>query len=320
MVELYNKYRPQSTSEILGNDLAIESLKTSIEHGSHVFLITGNSGCGKSTLARAMAHDLGCDELSIHEINASNERGIDDIRAIQDELRHAPLGNDKVVYILDECHSITPAAQEAMLKMLEDCPQRAFFFLCTTNPEKLLSTIRDQRCPQIVMKPLDDQTMFKQLRVISHKEEVTIDNEILQQIVGMSEGSSRKALQLLNSIIYLENDDKRRQFLKEKEFGEENQDIIELCRAMIKGAGWNTYAECIEKAKDDAKANPEGVKFLVMSYARSVLKKGYNGQMTPIFVRAAAMLKAFAGVDTWRNKEYAIWQGLIDFMELTGDA
>lgn len=312
-MELYNKYRPQTTSEILGNDLAIESLKASIEHGSHVFLITGGSGCGKSTLARAMAHDLGCNELSVHEINASNERGIDDIRAIQEELRLAPLGNNKVVYILDECHSITPAAQEAMLKMLEDCPSWAYFFLCTTEPEKLLGTIRDQRCPRIIMKPLDDQTMFRQLRVIVHKEGVTIDSEILQQIVGMSDGSSRKALQNLNSVIYLENDDKRRQWLKEHEFGEENQDIIELCRALIGSKGWDTYIECLEKAKDDVKANPQGVKFLVMSYARSVLKKGLN-------IRAAAMLKAFSGVDTWRNKEYAIYEGLIDFMELTGDA
>lgn len=312
-MELYNKYRPQTTSEILGNDLAIESLKASIEHGSHVFLITGGSGCGKSTLARAMAHDLGCNELSVHEINASNERGIDDIRAIQEELRLAPLGNNKVVYILDECHSITPAAQEAMLKMLEDCPSWAYFFLCTTEPEKLLGTIRDQRCPRIIMKPLDDQTMFRQLRVIVHKEGVTIDSEILQQIVGMSDGSSRKALQNLNSVIYLENDDKRRQWLKEHEFGEENQDIIELCRALIGSKGWDTYMECLEKAKDDVKANPQGVKFLVMSYARSVLKKGLN-------IRAAAMLKAFSGVDTWRNKEYAIYEGLIDFMELTGDA
>lgn len=312
-MELYNKYRPQSCADILGNDLAIESLKTSIEHGSHTFLITGPSGCGKTTLASAMAHDMGCDEFSIHEINASDDRGIEDIRKIKEELRYSPLDSAKTVYILDECHSITPAAQEAMLKMLESCPSWVYFFLCTTNPEKLLKTIRDQRCPQITMKPLDDNTMTKQLRVILHKEGVTIDLELIKQIVSMAEGSSRKALQLLNGIIYLENDDKRKQYLKEKEFGEENEDIYKLCQSLFKQEGWKAYMECLEKAKDDVKANPESVRFLIMSYARTVLKKGLN-------IRAAAMLKAFSGVDTWRNKEYAIYEGIIDLMELTGEA
>lgn len=312
-MELYNKYRPQKLSEILGNDLAIESLKSSIEHGSHVFLITGGSGCGKTTLARAMAHDMGCDEFSIHEINASDDRGIEDIRRIKEQLRYAPIGDGKVCYILDECHSITPAAQEAMLKMLEDCPTWVYFFLCTTDPDKLLSTIRDQRCPKIIMKPLDNQTMFRHLRVIIHKEGLTIDNEIINKIVEMAEGSSRKSLQLLNSVLYLENDEKRKQYLKEHEFGEENQDIIELCRALINNKGWDAYMDCLEKAKDDLKANPQSIKFLVMSYARSCLKKGLN-------VRAAGMLKAFAEIDTWKNKEYAIYEGLINFVELMGDA
>ena len=86
-----------------------------------------------------------------------------------------------------------------------------------------------------------------------------------------------------------------------------------MCRALISKKDWKDYMECLEKAKDDLKANPESVRFLVMSYARTCLKKGLN-------IRAAAMLKAFSGVDTWRNKEYAIYEALIDFMELTGDA
>ena len=112
------------------------------------------------------------------------------------------------------------------------------------------------------------------------------------------------ALKILGSILYLESDDERREFLKKNTFSEDNQDIIELCRALIGKQGWGKYAECIEKAKEDVKANPEGVKFLIMSYARSVLSKCGNN----VNIRAAAMLKAFCDVDTWRNKDYAIFR------------
>ena len=311
MAELYIKYRPQTCEEILGNDLAIKSLRSEIENGHHVFLLTGDSGCGKTTLARAIAKEIGGNELTIHELNSSENRGIDTVRDIMEEIRYQPL-EGKSVYILDEYHMQTNAAQQAALKMLEECPEWCFFFICTTNPEKVIEAIKT-RCSRIQVKPLDHDTMFKLLRRVAHNEQVQVSLDVLHKIADLSEGSSRSGLKKLGQVLNLANDEERMKFLEENTFSEENQDMIELCRALIANKGWNTYMECLEKAKDDLKANPEGTKFLIMSYARSVLKKGLN-------VRAAAMLKAFAGVDTWRNKEYAIYEGLIDFMELTGDA
>ena len=311
MAELYIKYRPQTTSEILGNDLAIKSLRSEIENGHHVFLLTGDSGCGKTTLARAIAKELGGNELTIHEINSSENRGIDTVREIMEEIRYQPL-EGKSVYILDEYHMQTNAAQQAALKMLEECPEHVFFFICTTAPEKVIEAIKT-RCSRIQVKPLDHDTMFKLLRLVAHKEQVQVSLDVLHKIADLSEGSSRSGLKKLGQVLNLANDEERMKFLEENAFSEENQDMIELCRALIAQKGWGAYMECLEKAKDDLKANPESTKFLIMSYARSVLKKGLN-------IRAAAMLKAFAGVDTWRNKEYAIYEGLIDFMELTGDA
>lgn len=310
-MELYVKYRPSTLDGILGNDLAIKSVKSEIQAGHHVFLFTGSAGCGKTTLARAIAAEVGGNELTIHELNSSENRGIDTVRDIMDEIRYRPAEGNSV-YILDEYHMQTNAAQQAALKMFEECPEWCYFFICTTEPNKVIDAIKT-RCSRIELKPLDHDTMFKLLRRVAHNEGVTVSLDVLHKVADLSEGSSRKALKTLGQVLYLENDEERMKYLEQNTFSEENEDIYKLCQALFKKEDWNAYMECLEKAKDDVKANPESVRFLVMSYARSVLKKGLN-------IRAAAMLKAFSGVDTWRNKEYAIYEGLIDFMELTGDA
>lgn len=310
-MELYVKYRPKTCDEVLGNDLAIKSLRKEVEAGHNVFLLTGNSGCGKTTTARAIANEVGASDLTIHEINVSDDRGIGLARQIKEEIRYQPSVGEKSIYILDEIHNSTRDFQEAILKILEDCPTWCYFFLCTTNPEKLLDTLVG-RCSQIQLQPLDYNTMFGLLRRVAHKEGIQVGTEVLQKIAEISEGSSRNGLKKLGQVIYLDNDEERMKYIEEHSFSEENEDIFKLCQALIKKSGWNAYAECIEKAKDDVKKSPEGVKFLIMSYARTVLTKGFN-------LNAAAMIKAFTGVDTWRNKEYAIWEGIIDFCELVGD-
>lgn len=308
-MELFNKYRPSDCSKIFGNDIAIKSLKSEIEAKHHCFLITGKSGTGKTTIARAIAKEMGCDDLSIREINASDDRGIDAMRTIKEEMRFAPpeVGG-KLVYIFDEAHGITPAAQESILKMLEECPEWVYIFLCTTNPEKLIDTIKT-RCSKIEMKPLDLQTMVGLLRRVVHWEEKSVDISILEQIASLSEGSSRKALKILGSVLYLENDEERKDYLSKNNFTEDNPDAIELCRALIKREGWEKYAACLDKLKDELESSAEGVRHLVMSYAISVLKKGMNPT-------AVAMLQAFSNADTYKNKGKAIWVAVLDFMSM----
>lgn len=310
MAELYIKYRPGVCDDILGNDLAVKSLRSEVASGHHVFLLTGGPGCGKTTLSRAIAKEIGGTDLSIHELNSSENRGIDTVREIMEEIRYQPL-EGKTIYILDEYHMQTNAAQQAALKMFEECPEWCYFFICTTDPSKVIEAIKT-RCSRIELKPLDHQTMFSLLRRVAHKEQVQISLDVLHKIADLSEGSSRNGLKKLGQVLYLATDEERMKFLEENTFSEENQDIIELCRALIKKSGWESYAACMVKGEQDLKSNPEGVKFLIMSYARSILKKGFN-------LNAAAMLKAFCGVDTWKNKEYAIWDGIISYMELTGD-
>lgn len=309
-MELYIKYRPSTTDEIVGNDLAIKSIRSEIAKEHHVFLLTGESGTGKTTLARAIANELGGNELSIHEINSSENRGIDTIREIMEQIRYQPL-DGKLIYILDEMHQQTTASQNAMLKMLEDCPSYAYFFLATTDKDKVIPAVKT-RCSCIEMKPLNHDTMFMLLRKVAHKEQVQISQDVLHKIADLSNGSSRNGLKILGQVLYLENDEQRTEYLDKNTFNEENPDVFKLCGALFRKTGWQSYMDCMEKAKDDIKANPESIRFMIMSYARTVLKKGFN-------LNAAAMIKAFCGVDTFRNKEYAIIDGIISYMELTGE-
>lgn len=307
-MELYVKYRPDKPEDILGNDLAIKSVQSELANGHHVFMFTGNAGCGKTTMARAFAKQLGANELTIHELNSSENRGIDTVREIMEQIRYAPDGDSKVVYILDEYHQQTSAAQNAALKMLEECPEYCYFFICTTDPQKVINPIQT-RCSRVELKPLDENTMFMLLRRIAHNEGATINPDILHQVSKLSDGSSRKGLKILGSIINLENDEERKKFLDSNSMSDENADVIELCRAMMKNSDWNTYMSLLDKAKDDVNSNPESVRQLVMSYMASVLKRGLN-------VTAANAIQAFSNADCYRNGKYGIIVGLLDFMSL----
>ena len=157
-MELYRKYRPSTLDEMVGNEATIKSLKAELENGSHVFLMTGPAGCGKTTLARIMAKEVNAGPLSIHEINSAENRGIDTAREIMEQMRYNPSDGDAIVWILDEMHQITSAGQNALLKALEDTPEHCYFFLCTTDPQKLIAPLKT-RCSIINVKPLTNEEM-----------------------------------------------------------------------------------------------------------------------------------------------------------------
>lgn len=304
-MELYNKYRPQTFEEIRGNDLAVKSIKSELDKGSHVFLLTGSGGCGKTTIARVAAKYLGANDLSIREINSSENRGIDSVREIMEEIRYAPLDGGKLVYILDEMHQQTGASQNALLKVLEECPSWCVFFLATTNPEKLIQPLKT-RCSIINMKPLNHEDMLKLLRIVTRREGATIDVGVLSKVADLSEGSSRQGLKILSSIIGLENDEERSKFLETNTFTSDNPQTLDLCRALMNREGWAKYMECLEKLKGEVTSNAEGIRQAVMGYALAVLKKGKN----PV---AVALLQTFSNQDAYRNGKFAIYVALLDF-------
>lgn len=302
-MELYNKYRPETFDELYGAELTIKSVRSELEHGTHVFMMTGPGGCGKTTIARIMAKEVGATELNVHEINSSSNTGIDTIREIEEQIKYAPLDGKASVYILDEFHRQSPQAQDACLKMLEECPEFVYFFICTTDPQKIIKPLKT-RCSEINVKPLDNETMFRLLKSVAKQEGVKCNPDVYRKIAEISNGSSRDALKKLSSVLYLESDEERLEYLRGKG-SEENPDVIELARALFKGSSWNVIAQCLEKCKDDIASNAESVRQLVMSYANSVLMKEYNAN-------AVAMIQAFSQTDTYRNGKYAITVGCLD--------
>lgn len=306
-MELYNKYRPKTVEEILGNDVSIKSIKKELENGSHVFLLTGPGGCGKTSTARVFANVLGANEMSIHEINSSENRGIDTVREIMEQVRYAPLDGGKMVYILDEIHQQTSASQNALLKVLEECPEHCFFFLATTNPEKLIQPLKT-RCSIVNLKPLDHNTMFMLLRKVAHKEGVSINQDILHKVANLSNGSSRQGLKILSQIISLETDEERNEFLDNNVFNDDKPEVIELCRALFKQEGWSKYMECMENLKDELSSNAEGIRQAIMGYAYSILKKNCN----PV---AIAMIQTFSNTDCYKNGKNGIMVGILDFID-----
>ena len=207
-MELYRKYRPETLEDMVGNEATIKSLKKELENGSHVFLMTGPAGCGKTTLARIMAKEVNAGPLSIHEINSAENRGIDTAREIMEQMRYNPSDGDAIVWILDEMHQITSAGQNALLKALEDTPEHCYFFLCTTDPQKLIAPLKT-RCSIINVKPLTNEEMTYLLKRTARSEKIKLGNEVYERICEIAQGGSRKGLKLLAKVIYLDSDEER---------------------------------------------------------------------------------------------------------------
>ncbi len=220
---LYRKYRPQSFSEMIGQEHIVQTLTNSISAKSisHAYLFTGPRGSGKTTIARLFAKAINCQDLSsfepcnkcsscleimqsksmdLIEIDAASHTGVDDVRELIDGIKFAPVKSKYKIFIIDECHQLSKSAANALLKTLEEPPSHAVFLLATTEVHKMIPTIIS-RCQRFDFKRLQILEIIKKLEFISKKENIKFEDTVLSLIAFNSRGSFRDAESLLDKCI-----------------------------------------------------------------------------------------------------------------------
>lgn len=267
MNELYKKHRPKKFSRIIGQEHAVSLLEMAFNQDNvpHAILFTGQSGCGKTTLARIVRRKLKCSKVDFVE---DAPRKVEDVRQIRRRIGQAPMKGKCRVWLIDECHKLTSDAQDEFLKMLEDTPAHVYFLLTTTDPQKLKKTIRN-RCTEIAVKPLSEDDLYELLHYVVNEEEKDLHKEVAHKIIDSSDGSARKALVLLNAIIDLPSKKEQLEIIMSETA---ETAAIEIARALFNlKTNWNKMAKILSGLGGD---EAEQIRWLVLSYAKSVLLKG----------------------------------------------
>lgn len=265
--ELYRKYRPKTLDEVVGQESAVSVLTRMIKSDRvpHSILFVGPSGCGKTTLARIMRKKVGCGLQDFDEVNCADFRGIDMVRSIGSQMNLAPMSGRSKVWLIDECQKLTSDGQAAMLKMLEDTPDHVYFFLATTDPQKLLPTIRT-RCTEIKVSLLSSEVTVSLLKDVSKKEGMKLVSlDVFDMIAEKAEGSARKALVLFHQVLGLSSEKEQIAALAK---ADTKTQAIQLARLLITPKpNWNEVAKILKNLDDE----PETVRRIMLGYAGSVL-------------------------------------------------
>jgi DNA polymerase-3 subunit gamma/tau len=219
----YRKWRPQTLSEVVGQEPVTQTLRHAVESGkiAHAYLFCGPRGTGKTSMARILAKAVNCPNqaggepcnacdmcrsitegraLDVIEIDAASNRGIDEIRSLREKANYAPSLARYKVYIIDEVHMLTEAACNALLKTLEEPPPHVIFVLATTEAHKVIATIVS-RCQRFNFHRLRQTEIMDKLKLICKKEKIHIEPSSLELIARAATGSLRDAENILQQMI-----------------------------------------------------------------------------------------------------------------------
>ena len=222
---LYRKYRPSTFSEVIGQEHVTEPLSNALESGKihHAYLFSGPRGCGKTSSARIMARSLNCEKgptpnpcgqcqsckdlvangpgsIDVIELDAATHGLVDDARDLRDKAFFAPVSSRYKIYIIDEAHQLGPGAANALLKVVEEPPPHVLFIFATTEPEKLISTIRS-RTHHYPFRLVPPGILAAHLEKVCNSEGITVAKGVIPLVVRASGGSVRDALSVLGQLL-----------------------------------------------------------------------------------------------------------------------
>ena len=286
--ELYKRYRPKTLKSVVGQDGLVKVLSKKLKSNSlpHSILFSGPSGCGKTTLARILASAMECSDTDLAEMNCADIRGIDAVRDIRNVMPLSPISGNCRVWIIDEAHKLTSDAQNAFLKMLEDTPSHVYFFLCTTEAQKILKTIKT-RCFPANVKSLTDKELRVLIDRVVKAEGLEVHTEVIDKIILLSEGSARQSLVLLEKVSDLTDTDEQIDVLEK---ADQDKMAIDVCRAMFNlKTTWEEMAAIIKNVDVDAEKGRRAV----LGYANSILL----GKAKFLYRRAFIVMQVFR--DNW---------------------
>ncbi|KUI37336.1 DNA polymerase III subunits gamma/tau [Mycobacterium sp. GA-2829] len=222
---LYRKYRPATFAEVVGQEHVTEPLSTALSANriNHAYLFSGPRGCGKTSSARILARSLNCEQgptptpcgvcdscvalapngpgnMDVTELDAASHGGVDDTRELRDRAFYAPAQSRYRIFIVDEAHMVTTAGFNALLKIVEEPPEHLIFVFATTEPEKVLPTIRS-RTHHYPFRLLAPKTMRTLLERICADEGVTVDDAVYPLVIRAGGGSPRDTLSVLDQLL-----------------------------------------------------------------------------------------------------------------------